>query len=214
MSGAKVQFTDLEIRVQDLGHPVWQGAEALRINKYWSGVDAGIGRHFEARLVWTPRDLLIRFECEQSEPLIINDKPFLTKKTIGLWEKDVCEAFIAPNPQIPEKYMEFEVAPTGEWLDLTVHLIDGKYEKDWTYASNMKCAAEILAGRVIMAMQIPWDAFGKMPETGEKWRGNLFRCVGSSGSGETRGYLAWQPTLTPEPNFHVPGAFGWFEFVK
>ncbi len=211
MSEAKVRFTDLDIQVQNLDHPVWQQVEAVQINKYWSGVDAGIGRHAEARLLWTPEDLLIRFDCEQSEPLIINDKPFLTEKTRGLWEKDVCEAFIAPNPQMPEKYMEFEIAPTGEWLDLTVHKNGDNFEKDWTYESKMKCAAEIFPEKVIMAMQIPWAAFGKKPENGEKWRGNLFR---QAGEGETRGYLAWQPTLTPEPQFHVPEAFGWWEFVK
>jgi alpha-galactosidase len=211
MSEAKVGFTDLDIQAQNLDHPVWQQVEAVQINKYWSGVDAGIGRHAEARLLWTTGALLIRFDCEQSEPLIINDKPFLTEKTIGLWEKDVCEAFIAPNSQTPEKYMEFEAAPTGEWLDLKVSWIDGKCEKDWIYASNFKCAAEIHPEKVIIAMQIPWAAFGKKPENGEKWRGNLFRQVGK---GETRGYLTWQPTLTPKPDFHVPAAFGWFEFVK
>ena len=211
MSLIKVHFTDSEIGIHNHSHPAWQVAEAIQINKYWSGVDAGAGRHTEARLLWTPGHLLVRFECEQSEPLIINDKPFLTKKTIGLWEKDVCELFIAPDPQISEKYMEFEVAPTGEWLDLVVHWIDGNLERDWGYRSNMECAAQILEGTVIMAMQIPWKAFGKTPHTGDKWRGNLFRQVGS---GKDRGYLAWQPTLTEKPSFHVPSTFGWFEFVR
>ena len=44
----------------------------------------------------------------------------------------------------------------------------------------------------------------------EQWRANLFRCVGS---GDTRGYLAWQPTRTPEPAFHLPAAFGWLKFT-
>jgi hypothetical protein len=211
MSEAKVNFSDLEIEAHELHSPVWKRAEVLQINKYWSGADAGAGRRSEARLLWTQGSLLLRFDCKQSETLIINDKPFLTKKTIGLWEKDVCEAFIAPNLQVPEKYMEFEVAPTGEWLDLTVHKVNGKFEKDWTYASGMTCTAEIGLKSVIMAMRIPWKALGKTPENGEKWRGNLFRQVGS---GKTRGYLTWQPTLTPEPHFHVPEAFGWFEFVK
>ncbi len=39
--------------------------------------------------------------------------------------------------------------------------------------------------------------------------GNLFRCIGV---GNER-YLAWQPTGTPEPLFHVPEAFGWIQFV-
>jgi hypothetical protein len=26
-------------------------------------------------------------------------------------------------------------------------------------------------------------------------------------------YLAWQPTYTAAPSFHVPEVFGWLEFV-
>jgi hypothetical protein len=41
------------------------------------------------------------------------------------------------------------------------------------------------------------------------WRINLFRCVGV---GDDR-YLAWQPTYTAEPSFHVPEVFGWLDFL-
>jgi hypothetical protein len=58
-------------------------------------------------------------------------------------------------------------------------------------------------------MKVPWTAFGKKPESGDVWLGNLFRQVGS---GETRGYLAWSPTMTRTPNFHVPEKFGEFVF--
>ncbi len=211
MATAKIIFSGREIDPRDLANNFWQKAEAILLDKYWSGDDAEDGRHAEARLIFTPEAFLARFECKQSEPLIINDKLFLTEKTRNLWEKDVCEVFIAPNPQIPEKYFEFEAAPTGEWVDLKIHQMPDKRETDWDYASGMQCAAEIAQDKVIIAIRIPWPAFGKMPQAGDKWRGNLFRCVGS---GENRGYLAWQPTFTPEPNFHAPQAFGWFEFVK
>jgi len=45
--------------------------------------------------------------------------------------------------------------------------------------------------------------------TNERRRANLFRCIGSD---PTRGYLAWQPTRTPEANFHLPQVFGWLVF--
>ncbi|MGH9959146.1 MAG: carbohydrate-binding family 9-like protein [Pyrinomonadaceae bacterium] len=37
----------------------------------------------------------------------------------------------------------------------------------------------------------------------------MFRCVGT---GKDRGYLAWQPTRTEQPNFHIPKVFGWLIF--
>jgi alpha-galactosidase len=57
---------------------------------------------------------------------------------------------------------------------------------------------------------VPWQAFGRAPEKHETWRANLFRCIGA---GEERGYLAWQPTRTAKPNFHVPEAFGKLIFI-
>jgi hypothetical protein len=49
------------------------------------------------------------------------------------------------------------------------------------------------------------------PKSGDVWLGNLLRCVGRD---PDRGYLAWQPTMTEKPNFHVPEKFGEFEFVR
>jgi alpha-galactosidase len=43
------------------------------------------------------------------------------------------------------------------------------------------------------------------PQAGDAWKVNLFRV---SGAEPEREYLAWQPTFTPQPDFHVPSAFG------
>ncbi|MEO7659760.1 MAG: carbohydrate-binding family 9-like protein, partial [Pyrinomonadaceae bacterium] len=129
----------------------------------------------------------------------------------GLWNRDVCEIFIAPDRLDPNRYFEFEVAPTGEWVDLAIRLSAAGRESDPNYFSGIKTAAQIEKGKVTMAMKIGWTAFGKTPSAGDIWLGNVFRCVGS---GATRGYLSWQPTKTELPNFHVPSKFGSCEFVK
>jgi hypothetical protein len=43
------------------------------------------------------------------------------------------------------------------------------------------------------------------------WRANFYRCEGTK---EPRTYLAWRPTDSPEPNFHVPSAFGTLRFAE
>jgi hypothetical protein len=131
---------------------------------------------------------------------------------MGLWSRDVCEMFVAPRASDPSRYFEFEVAPTGEWLDLAVRMTPAGRETDWGFYSGMTAAARIHADSITVSMRVPWDAFGivSAPRAGERWRVNLFRCVGE---GETRGYIAWLPTLTPEPNFHVPEKFGWLHFA-
>ena len=206
-----IQFLKKDFPIDEFNNKAWEKAREISIEKYWSGENAPVGRHAKARLLWSKTALYIRFEANQTEPLIISDKPNLKTKTRGLWDRDVCEIFIAPDKNEPRKYFEFEIAPTGEWIDLAIHQMPDKRETDWDYNSEMQSKAVIEKDKVWMAIKIEWKAFGKTPQANDVWRGNLFRCVGA---GKTRGYLAWQPTGTPKPGFHVPEAFGEFEFTK
>lgn len=205
----KAQRVSMDVAAADLDHEVWQSASVVHLTRYWSGEEAPPGRHAEARVLWTDFALCVRFVCRQSEPLIINPTPQTEIKTPGLWERDVCEIFIAPDLSVPERYFEFEAAPTGEWLDLGIHQRQDARETDWEFQSGMTVAARLSTDQIMIAMRIPWDALGHAPASGERWRANLFRCVGAS---EGRGYLAWRPTRTTQPNFHVPQAFGWLIF--
>jgi len=198
---------DVDLPINDLQSAEWQNSQPVKIDHYWSGECAPPGRHAEARILWTKTGLLVRYVCNQVEPLIIGDDPQTEKKTMGLWDRDVCEIFIAPDPHLVERYFEFEVAPTGEWLDAAINLTSGTRETDWKFNSQMTTAAKIERDRVTMAVRIPWKI--GQPQQGERWRVNLFRCVGNEAN---RGYLSWQPTRTPEPLFHVPKAFGWLVF--
>lgn len=202
---------DEDVAAEDLFNALWERARAVNITRYWSGEDAPPERHAEARLIWSGEALTVRFTCRQHEPLVVSRAPQTAEKTMQLWERDVCEIFIAPNAEEPERYFEFEAAPTGEWIDLELWCRPEGRETDWHYASGMTAAARIERERVHIAMRFPWSAFRQKPEAAKLWRVNLFRCVGQ---GATRGYLSWQPTLTPQPNFHVPQAFGWLRFEE
>lgn len=194
-----------------LNHAAWSSARPVELTHYWSGELAPVERCASARAIWSNDMLCVRFDYLQYEQFVLSNELHLTKKTIGLWERDVCEIFIAPNASEPERYFEFEAAPTGEWLDLAIHQMTDKRETDWEYSSGMTVASRIEDSKVTIIMRIPFDALGVVPQAGDRWRANLFRCVGS---GETRGYMAWQPTLTEQPNFHVPDAFGSLVFVE
>lgn len=200
-----------DLLIEKLDNPAWSRASQTVVSKYWSGKDAPAGRRFTAGLLWSDTALFVRFDASQSEPLVINDNPDLATKTVGLWDCDVCEIFIAPNASQRKKYFEFEIAPTGEWVDLAIEFASQERKSGLDYNSGMTSAARIEKDSVVMAIKIPWEALGERPKIGDVWLGNLFRCVGK---GKTRGYLAWQPTKTAKPNFHVPEKFGEFEFVK
>ncbi len=207
----KIAHVKNDFPIHELNNKSWEKAKAVSIEKYWSGENAPAGRQARAKLLWSNNALYVRFEANQTEPLVVNETPNLTSKTKGLWDRDVCEIFVAPNREEPNKYFEFEIAPNGEWIDLAIRQLADRRETDFDYNSGMQSAAKIEKDKVLMAIKIQWKAFGKTPKANDIWKGNLFRCVGS---GETRGYLAWSPTKTEIPNFHVPEAFGEFEFVN
>jgi hypothetical protein len=205
-----IRYAAIAPAIGDLESDIWYQAEIVEVSHYWSAQPAPAGRHFQTRMLWSDRSLHVRFDAAQSEPLTVSPDPDLSSKTIGLWERDVCEIFIAPDVDRPNNYYEFEVAPTGEWVDLGIRIIDGVRRTDREYASKMRTAARIDKDRILMSLSINWEAFGKRPEIGEHWSGNIFRCVGR---GPRRGYLSWQATETEKPDFHVPGKFGRFEFL-
>jgi alpha-galactosidase len=199
------------VALDELDHAAWNEALPAHLTRLWSGEATTPTRHAEARVLWSKKSLSVRFVCRQTEPLIVHPAPQTKEKTIGLWERDVCEIFIAPNADEPEKYFEFEAAPTGEWIDLALRITQTERETDWQYQSGMTVAARVDEGFVTIALRVPWVAFGvncSAPQIGTCWRANLFRCVGT---GSER-YIAWQPTRTAQPNFHVPEAFGWLCF--
>lgn len=207
----RIKYIKDDFPVAEIDNRAWKQAKEVSVGKYWSGENAPKDRHFKAKLLWSDAAVYVRFEANQNEPLIVSEKPNLTTKTKGLWDRDVCEIFLAPDKAEFRKYFEFEIAPNGEWIDLGIHQKPDERITDWDYMSGMKSAALIEKDKITMAIKIEWSAFGKTPKAGDVWLGNIFRCVGV---GKTRGYLAWSPTETKEPGFHVPEKFGEFEFVR
>jgi len=201
-----------DLTAEDFEVPEWNDASPVIIDHQWSGEPAPTSRHAEARILWSDQALHVRYVCRQSEPLIVTPNPQTNAKTIGLWDRDVCEIFLAPEAGLPEHYFYFEAAPTGEWVDLAIEWKSEGRETDWNFNSGMTVAARQEDDQLVIGMRIPWSTDRQAihkPQRTELWRVNLFRCVGK---GNDR-YLAWQPTLTEEPNFHVPQAFGWLRFV-
>jgi hypothetical protein len=187
----------------------WSECRPVHITHRWSGAESPATRHAEVRLSWTAEALTARFVCAQNEPLVVALNPITTEKTIGLWDRDVCEIFIAPDVNNINDYFEFEAAPTGEWIDIAIHMTPTGRQSEWDYASGMTTTNKLEANQLIVTITIPWSERIPKPARGDEWRVNLFRCVGPD---ERTRYLAWRPTHTLEPNYHVPEAFGVLRF--
>lgn len=204
----EAHYSPIDPAADLLDHAEWDTAQPIQITRYWSGDEAAATRHAEARIIWSEESLAVRFLCNQTEPLIISANPQVDQKTIGLWDRDVCELFLAPDPEQANRYFEFEAAPTGEWIDLAINLMPSGRKTDFNFRSGMTAATRIATDQLVIGMRIPWSDSITKPHHGDRWRCNLFRCIGM---GNER-YLAWRPTYTVEPNFHVPEAFGWLSF--
>lgn len=193
------------ISADDFDNEAWQQCEPVIIAHQWSGEPAPVERHAEARICWSDEALHVRFVGNQHETMVVSAEPKTDRKTLGLWDRDVCEIFVAPDPDNPLRYFEFEAAPTGEWVDLGIVLTAEGRHTDWDFSSGLTVASKLSPSQVHIVMSIPWSASIPRPSKSGRWLVNLFRCVGPEAPER---YLAWRPTRTPEPNFHVPEAFG------
>jgi Carbohydrate family 9 binding domain-like len=205
------QYVNHPLDAADFEAEAWQRCQPIEINHYWSGEPAPRARHAEARICWSSEALHVRFVGAQTEPVIVSDAPQTDQKTLGLWDRDVCEIFVAPDALNPARYYEFEAAPTGEWIDLGIVVKPDGRETDWNFVSGFTTAAKLESDRLLIGIRIPWSEAIPKPAPGDVWRVNLFRCVGPEAPER---YLAWLPTRTPEPNFHVPDAFGTLHFSR
>ena len=202
-------YVDRPIAESDFDSETWQRCQPVKIKHLWSGEPAAAARHAEARICWSNEALHVRFVGAQHEALVVSANPVTDKKTLGLWDRDVCEIFLAPDASNPSRYFEFEAAPTGEWVDLGITLTPSGRETDWDFASGFTTAAKLEQDQLFVGMRIPWSKAIPKPKPGDVWGVNVFRCVGPEAPDR---YLAWRPTRTPEPAFHLPEAFGTLRF--
>jgi alpha-galactosidase len=163
-------------------------------------------------LLWTPATLYLRFACRYRELFVFEDSDANGRRD-HLWDRDVAEAFLQPDPSRPRYYKEFEVGPNGMWIDLDIaprdvfpeglsDLKSGLRRSVWLDPEQRTWAAELA---------IPITALTANFDPAAVWRANFYRVEGPQ---EPRFYSAWQPTHTPQPNFHVPSAFGKLRFTE
>lgn len=131
-----------------------------------------------------------------------------------LYTEDVVELFVAPDPADPCRYFEFEFNAFATIFDAKVAhpTADGSgrpaVDPSWN-CSGLECSARILDGSWEVEIALPFAGLGVAPPApGTRWRGNCYRI--EYGPPDT--YLAWSPTRTQRPNFHVPDRFGILEF--
>lgn len=186
--------------------PQWNAASPLRFNSDWQGQHPDPQRETEARLLWTPETLFIKFRARYRTITVFSDAEPSGRRD-QLWDRDIAEAFLQPDPSAQRRYKEFEVSPNAMWIDLEIahgqkiDLQSGLRRRVVLHQDKNEWLAELALP--MKSLVIPFDPTSV-------WRVNFFRVEGAV---EPRFYSAWRPTNTPVPNFHVPAAFGALTFA-
>jgi predicted TIM-barrel fold metal-dependent hydrolase len=157
----------------------------------------------EVRCLWTNDSVYFRFTCPYTT--LTTFEPVSKTERLGLWDRDVVEVFLAPDPNNVRRYGEYEVAPTNERLDVLISPEDKDFKWDSKFSSHVKIDESATVWTA--TLRIPLSTLGDArPAPGTRWRLNLYR---SDRAGNV--FMAWNPTLTPTA--HTPERFGVIEFI-
>jgi hypothetical protein len=195
---------DFELK-GDLSHRNWKRAKPVALHRETKDARERLEIAGSVRLLWSS-DFLYLGYSSRFTGLTVFDPPNFKTERIGLWNRDVVETFIGSDWQDIKRYLEFQVAPTNEKLDLTLNLP----ERDFAWSSGFQTAVQVDEARKVWTaeMKIPLSAWNAaVVKGGARWRINLFRCDYAN-----KAFLAWNPT--GNGSFHTPEKFGVLEFGK
>jgi hypothetical protein len=197
----------------NLDKEVWKSADWVHVGSDMSGQKDYPQSAMDIATVWTPRYVYFAYRCKYTELNIYQDPDPVAEKW-GLWDRDVVEVFLNPQPERVNHYYEFEVSPNNLWVDLEINkdqtpFNDANWDSHFDHATHVDPAKHIWTAEI----RIPVASMGaKEIFPGAEWRLNLFRCDGP-GDDQQRRFLSWSK-ITEGPSFHVPTRFGIIQFVK
>lgn len=180
--------------------PAWKDAQPASFETDWAGAPTGI--RTRVRAAWAKDAFYMLWELEGAGLSVDRSRPTDVERE-KLYEEDCVEVFVGRDPNDPRRYAEVEVGPWGHFFDLAIDR--GAKKSDAAWSSKPTIATRVLpGGRVVIEMALRSSDVTAAFHPGARLPLALYRMEGRS----PRHYLAWSPTRTPKPNFHVPEAFG------
>ena len=205
--------TAIAVRMTELpdadGFPTpssWEIAAPLRFNTDWQGKNADPERETEVRLLWTSEWLFLRFHA-RFRVITVFPAAEANGRRDQLWDRDVAEVFLQPDPSQLRRYKEFEVSPNGSWIDLDI--APGE-KHDLKSGLRRRVVLSETKKTWVAELALPMKCLVEQFDPAATWKVNFYRVEGVA---EPRYYSAWQPTGTAAPNFHVPETFGELVFL-
>jgi hypothetical protein len=197
----------------NLRKEIWQTADWVHFDHDMSGQKHYPQSETDVATVWTPDYVYFADRCKYTVLNVFDHADPAVEKW-ELWNRDVVEVFINPQPERVNHYYEFEVSPNNLWIDLEIDKDQSPFN-DASWNSHFDHATRIDAEHHIWTceMRIPVESMGaKGISPGAEWRLNLFRADGP-GEDSQRRFLSWS-TIPTGASFHVPTRFGIIQFSK
>lgn len=193
---------------------VWRIAAVTSIVKDCGKVLDYVGLNTEVRGFWTDSHLYLLFACPYQKLNVFLPARHGADRD-KLWDRDVVEFFLGDDWRNIRHYREFEIAPTGDWVDLAIDLDRNSYDEKWNSGWEASARIDERSHTWYAAARVPLEAVSATRVTaGTRWRMNLYRIDGR-GPDPVRHFLCWQQTCVKDrdPN-HVPEHFGTLVFSK
>eukprot|EP00656_Telonema_subtile_P029477 TRINITY_DN3260_c0_g1_i2.p1 TRINITY_DN3260_c0_g1~~TRINITY_DN3260_c0_g1_i2.p1 ORF type:complete len:217 (-),score=13.96 TRINITY_DN3260_c0_g1_i2:141-791(-) len=162
------------------------------------------------------------FVCHNSSGFVISyeatdDNIYgnLSKCHDHVWEADALEFMIYPGATSADpggNYTELDVGAQGGFWGGAISNPTGTAPSGTVLlecdAFGLSSSAQITASGWAANLFVPFELIQQHePTVPEVWRANLYRTDVPEGQ-SAQEFLAWSPTLTSTPDFHVPARFG------
>jgi Carbohydrate family 9 binding domain-like len=197
----------------DLSKAPWKNAESVEFDHDASGKLHYPELATRVAALWTEKYVYFAF-WSHYDALNVYEGEDPAKERWQLWERDVAEVFLNPEPARVPHYYEFEVAPKNQWIDLEIDKTKDPFN-DASWNSRFEHATRIDDKNHVWTaeMRIPLSSMRvSEAHAGAEWRANFFRAAGKGGDAQ-RKFLAW--SIIPEgKTFHVPTRFGLLKLVQ
>lgn len=179
----------------------WSVATPVTFETDWSGSTTTTVT--TVRALWSTKALYLLWNLGGAGLNVDESRPVATERE-KLYEEDCVEVFLGPDAAERTKYFEVEVGPLGHFLDLSVNRKTKKSDVGWSSQTKIATKVDRENKSVLIEMGIFAPEIAAALTPGAKLPLALYRMEGKA----PRLYLAWSPTRTPKPDFHVPEAFG------
>jgi uncharacterized protein (DUF362 family) len=189
------------LTVDGAAESAWDAAPAVTFDTDWSGAKTSVSTR--VRALWSDKALYVLWELEGAALNVDAKRPVATERN-KLYEEDCVELFLSPDPARRSRYFEVEVGPLGHFFDLAVDRATKKSDTAWSSEPQIATEVDRDKHRATIEVALRAADVTRALAAGARLPFALYRMEGRS----PRRYLAWSPTRTAKPNFHVPAAFG------